>query len=324
MVIQFSRAGISWFATQQLVEEPDEGVWDARAAALVADAENALSNGPTLRLLDLADLEVQQTIAQRVTEHGTPTEKAALIVLQAANMVRRDVPDDSGCRSAATAGYFLAQARSLLVFERQFADVTFAGHESNAHFIRAIQFWNSSREADEATWQGFLTERPWLLSVLAASPVVLVQDRAYIGGKSIDDRGGSVVDYLVQNAVTLNTSLIEIKTPKAPLLGTEYRTNVFAPSAELAGAVQQLANYRQHLIQKYDSLRGEQDCEYRAWNPAAILVVGNAESLDTDAKRRSFELYRSELRHIRVVAYDELFAAVRAFAQALGFAVGSR
>ena len=39
-----------------------------------------------------------------------------------------------------------------------------------------------------------------------------------------------------------------------------------------------------------------------------MVVAGDATTeLDTEAKRRSFELYRSSLKDLEIVTYDELF-----------------
>ena len=46
-----------------------------------------------------------------------------------------------------------------------------------------------------------------------------------------------------------------------------------------------------------------------------MLIAGNGKiELDNDVKRRSFELFRPQLRDVEVVTYDELFRKVEVLA----------
>ena len=73
--------------------------------------------------------------------------------------------------------------------------------------------WDENEgNADEGFWQDLLKRNAWVFSQLTGSPVVLLEEGAYVGGKGISNVGGSYVDYLVRNSLTDNVSLIEIKT----------------------------------------------------------------------------------------------------------------
>ena len=44
------------------------------------------------------------------------------------------------------------------------------------------------------------------------------------------------------------------------------------------------------------------------FNPRCIVIIGNAEKeLSSVSKRRSFELFRANLKDVEIVTYDELF-----------------
>ena len=68
-----------------------------------------------------------------------------------------------------------------------------------------------------------LAKHAYVLSQLFAYPVVVVDEKVYVGRKRLDNKHGNVVDLLgtVPAAV-----LIEIKTPQMRLLGGRYREGV--------------------------------------------------------------------------------------------------
>jgi len=136
--------------------------------------------------------------------------------------------------------------------------------------------------------------------------MVVIQEQAFVGGKTVANRRGNLVDFLMKNQATHALALIEIKTPKTPLLGGEYRSGVYNISRHLTGAVQQVLTYRQTLIEEGHHLLREFSSP-TTLVPRCIVIAGNTRTeLDTDAKRRAFELYRSQLPGIELIAYDEM------------------
>jgi hypothetical protein len=75
----------------------------------------------------------------------------------------------------------------------------------------------------EQFWQKLLNINPFILSMLFGCPIVLVRDRAHVGGQGLDGSGGTIVDFLLKNASTNSLAIVEIKTPDTPLVGGEYR-----------------------------------------------------------------------------------------------------
>lgn len=52
--------------------------------------------------------------------------------------------------------------------------------------------------------------------------------------------------------------------------------------------------------------------------PSCVVLIGNyGAELDSSAKRRSFELYRSSLSGVSVVTYDELFDRLKKILEVL-------
>ena len=156
----------------------------------------------------------------------------------------------------------------------------------------------------EEFWQELLSTRPILLQQLFEFPITIGQSKAYVGGKTISNEGGKVVDFLVKNSITSNASLVEIKTPAARLLQTQpYRVDVYACSSELSGSISQILTYRDSLQKAYCSL----GLGFDSFEPRCVVIIGNASAeLDSEPKRRSFELLRSQFSSVRIVTFDEL------------------
>ncbi|MFT6732510.1 MAG: hypothetical protein ACJAS9_000691, partial [Polaribacter sp.] len=121
---------------------------------------------------------------------------------------------------------------------------------------KSIQVWlNNQSHSDEEFWQRELTSSSFVLSQIFSFPVVVVKEKAYIGGKSFTNQGGNIVDFLYKNKLTNNPALIEIKTPTTRLIGSSYR-QTFNMSTELTGSTNQVLNYSNSIIQHYSSIVG--------------------------------------------------------------------
>ena len=161
---------------------------------------------------------------------------------------------------------------------------------------------NKNNEIEE-DWQKFLTSNQWLISQLFSYPATIYKDKAYVGGKTILNSNGKVVDYLYRNDLTRNAALIEIKTPKTKLLGGSYRNNIYSISDELSGGVNQVLRYKDTLLKNWQEVSREQDII--AFNPDCILIIGNSSELNDNDKKASFELWRSSLKDIVILTFDE-------------------
>ena len=181
-----------------------------------------------------------------------------------------------------------------------------------ASIKEALVEWEKHRnEGSEEFWQQALSQRAYVLSQLFAYPIVVISKKAYVGGKTLDNIGGNVVDFLFKAKATDGVGLIEIKTPMTKLLGPMYRKSVYPPSSELSGAVAQALTYRQTLMTDFHSLnRGSM--QIVLGEPRCVVIVGDASRELNDQERRNcFELYRERLQGITIVTYDELFQRLR-------------
>ena len=157
----------------------------------------------------------------------------------------------------------------------------------------------------ESAWQRLLELNPFLLSMLFGQPIVILRPSASVGGQTLGGGGTKIADFLAANPLTHNAALVEIKRPKTPLLGSEYRGGVYPPSRELMGSVTQVLDQRLKLLTniaqtRYNSKINDLDVS------AVECVVVAGRTPPTEAAIASFELVRSQFKDVRVITFDEL------------------
>ena len=107
----------------------------------------------------------------------------------------------------------------------------------------------------------------------------------------------------------------EVKTPGAELVQSAgYRNGVHAAGKDVQGGVSQLqVNIRTWEVDgsQREANRHLEDDGVFTVAPRGILVVGNLASLDSRAKRNSFELFRRNLHNPEIITFDELFERAR-------------
>lgn len=171
-------------------------------------------------------------------------------------------------------------------------------------------------ETLEKKWQNFFKEYNWIFSRLFASPVLFFESEAYVGGKTIHNRGGKLVDFVYKNELTNNAALIEIKTHLTPLLeNSAYRgSDVFSTTKHLGGAIAQVLDQKDNFLKEFNDIAKEEDIE--AFNPKCIVIAGKISSLK-EKQRKSFELFRSNSKDVVVITFDEVFHKIENLSQIL-------
>lgn len=181
----------------------------------------------------------------------------------------------------------------------------------------AISKWEQNRNnSSEEFWQSVLSDHAAVLSQVFAYPILLIAEKAYVGGKHLDNKGGKIVDFLARAAATGGLLLIEIKTPTTRLLGKEYRDDVHPLSPDLSGAVAQVLRYRQSLTKNFSSLSEASGQPLTLGEPRCVVIAGTAATeLTSHSLKNDFELLRERTLGVTIITFDELFARVR---QAIG------
>ncbi|MBF4696059.1 Shedu immune nuclease family protein [Fusibacter ferrireducens] len=187
-----------------------------------------------------------------------------------------------------------------------------------SRLIKLLSIWEENFEnTSEEFWQNLFTENAWIISQCFGSPTVFLAEKAFIGGKNISNKGGNIVDFLYQNELTKNVALIEIKRPITKLVKKEYR-QTFIFDDELNGAINQVLNYRNELVQNYKNLVADDTEEYYAINPKCFVIIGLIKGL-SPKEVISFENYRNELKNVEIITFDELYSRIKIILDLLKF-----
>jgi len=165
------------------------------------------------------------------------------------------------------------------------------------------------RNSAEAEWQRLLELNPFILSMLFGQPIIVIQAGASVGGQTVIGSGTKIADFLAKNPISHNAVLVELKTPKTPLLGQEYRKGVFGPSSAIMGSIIQLLDQRLKLTTgimatRYNNSEND-DISNLDVSAVDCVVVAGTTPAEKD-KRTSFELMRNQLKDARVITFDEL------------------
>jgi len=172
-----------------------------------------------------------------------------------------------------------------------------------------LKEWKANSDVSkEEFWQTLFAKNAFVLSQLFAYPVILINDKAYLGGKGLTNTGGHIVDFLCKLESTGAAAMVEIKTPKTPLLGSVYR-GVYPISSDLAGAISQALKYRSSLMENIQNLQREQPILI-ASEPYCVVVAGDCAELNSSEKKASFERFRERLNGVRILTFDEVYKRI--------------
>lgn len=173
--------------------------------------------------------------------------------------------------------------------------------------IKEFERLMRTKAEDEEAWQKFFEKNTWTLNHLFPYEVILSKGKAYVGGKTIENSEGRIVDFLFQNELKDNFALLEIKTPKAMLLkNTPYRgSSAYPVSDELSGGVNQCLDQKDVFLRELGQ-------KYKSFDPWLVLVIGRKGDLKTE-QASCFELYRANQKNVDIVTFDELYSKLQGF-----------
>lgn len=170
----------------------------------------------------------------------------------------------------------------------------------------------------EELWQKFFENHAWVLTHLFPYEVILRGTKAYLGGKSFENKGGKLLDFLFENGFRDNHALLEIKTHLKPLMkSVPYRgDDVFAISEDLSGGINQCLDYKDNII-RTDAK------DVTAYDPTCILIIGQKKTL-SEKQKKSFELARANQKNILIATFDEILDKLQALHKILIKAPGRK
>jgi hypothetical protein len=312
----FTRSGIEWYWEMLSVGSlPKEEAQIGTALGTVSkEADSILRNSSMLLDCNLDTDEGTQKAFEILKDRRETVEWWALLTDMFSQIAGRAVETgDAGRAAWATA--CAERFRSMMLFKTNLAEVVWMGHSAK-RIVDVLRLWEQNkRNADEEFWQLTFSESTYVLSQIFGVPLVFIADKAYVGGMTLTGTEARFVDYLFAVESSGEAIAIEIKVPTAPLLAkAKYRQSVYRPSPELSGSVVQILDYKNQLLRKLDGIARKESKELHAFNPKCVIVIGNAEELADVDRRRSFELFRSSLKDVEIITYDELFKKVQILA----------
>jgi hypothetical protein len=291
--------------------------WRMHAAGL-------LEQDTELRAISNAPEEEQATLLGRYFETRPESDaRAAMTLTELEPIISAELMNASrDVRLLALRMFRMAAAQSVMAFRFAAAEACLRGNAMERLRWLYSHWHRNSHNADEAFWQQLLLDHPFAITQLFASPVLIHGDNYYVGGTRAGGKNGKVADFVLRRELTSSAIILEIKTPAAALLRDGYRQDIYVPSKDLSGAVQQVMEQRAQFVRAVDALQSQlEESEPRVESalPECVVLIGNGErELVTRGKRRSFEAFRAELRTVRVVTFDELFGKLRALLALLG------
>ena len=173
------------------------------------------------------------------------------------------------------------------------------------------------KESDEKKRQDFLEKNSWILWYWLDYRYLWILQREWnVGISTINWSNSPEVDFLM--GCNKFTVLVELKTPETKLFGNEKnRADSWTLSKDLIKAHSQILAQKanreiisQNKSKNFDS-KGN-PIKQETIDPETILIIWNSkeftwDNLDTTIKRKTFELFRRNIKNITILTYDELY-----------------
>lgn len=272
-------------------------------------------------------LEFAQFIA---TEQA---EGSARVRIDIADLKRFNV---SKSAAAALARQNLSMVAEIAESEVTERDVIAIGYRRKAlenfrRFLDDADFFDAEAEkakSQEAVWQKFFEANTWIfgygLHFVFTSALTDRKLEQVVSGYNVASSGKRTDALLMTRGRISSLCFGEIKTHRTALLEKEqYRTEAWAPSREVVGAIAQV----HRTVERAEStLRSKLELRDADGNPEgeplfllrprSVVVVGNLAQFKTDhginePKYSSFELFRRQLSSPDVITFDELYERAR-------------
>lgn len=238
------------------------------------------------------------SITTKISERKTPLSKGALDYFLSAynddySLSDNDIDSILSVLSVAPAGKVSVTENFIQTKDK--INVAYLDDVINKY--KSLLKVNNDNEKD---WQIFFEKHGWILANLFPFHVVLRDREAYVGGKTIENKEGRVVDFLFQNGFRDNYALLEIKTHKKTIIKNRpYRNpDVYSIHEDMSGAISQCLDQKNTFMTDMGQM-------YKILDPKVVLVIGMKSKLN-ESQKNCFELVRSNQKNVEIVTFDEL------------------
>ncbi|WP_343710936.1 Shedu immune nuclease family protein [Kosakonia radicincitans] len=166
----------------------------------------------------------------------------------------------------------------------------------------------------EPEWQSFFENNEWIFGYgLRYKYLSILQREAHISHTDLNGSNDVITDFLISDSRF--TKIVELKTPQTSLfVNRQNRADSWRLSNDLTDAVSQIlaqkANWE--IESQRDNYTVEGDIiNEKTYDPECILIIGTLKDIsgterEKIIKRKTFELYRRNLKNIDIICYDEL------------------
>jgi hypothetical protein len=168
-----------------------------------------------------------------------------------------------------------------------------------------------NKHQKESDWQKLFVNNPFILSLAFNSPVKLIHGQAHVRNTDSLGKGATVTDFIFKNPLTNNTLILEIKKPSTQLFDKRmYRTDVYSPSRDFAGSINQVLHQLHELTKDFSSRKYmDKNSDLKSYAVEAVLVIGKTPEIPE--LQKSFDLFRGNLKNISVITFDELLEKLK-------------
>lgn len=174
---------------------------------------------------------------------------------------------------------------------------------------------------EEKAWQFFFEKNEWIFGYgLDYRFQTILQRESHISDSELDGSNTVIADYLLGDKKF--TTFVEIKKPSTPLFGAvKERSNSWRLSNDVVYSVSQILEQKASGLIKLDKQQYDSSGDpiiQKAYDSKVILIMGHwrqleesNNKLETEIKKKTFELFRNDSRNIEILTYDELYDRAR-------------
>jgi hypothetical protein len=257
---------------------------------------------PNSEKVNITDEELQRLILS--------SDQARRLIIDNEDLVLSIARNDITTRDIVAIGYRKEQLRR---FDKLLSDKDyFASEEAKL------------KKTAEGVWQAFFEQNKWIfgygLSYVSLSALDNAKLEQVVAGANFMTAGKRADALMKTRAVVSSLCFVEIKTHLTALVSANpYRSGAWQASSDLTGGVAQVQTTvdkavkvlgnRLHVADRDGQPTGE---EIFNADPRSFLVIGHLGQFQTanginEAKWRSFELFRRNVRLPEIITFDELF-----------------
>jgi hypothetical protein len=176
-------------------------------------------------------------------------------------------------------------------------------------------------ESEEKVWQSFFEKNEWIFGYgLDYRFQTILQRESHVSNAELDGSNTVIADYLLGDKKF--TTFVEIKKPSTALFATlKNRSNSWRLSNDVVYSVSQILEQKASGLIKLDkphyNSHGDPIIQ-KGYDSKVILIMGHwkqleesSNELESEIKKKTFELFRNDSRNIEILTYDEIYDRAR-------------